>query len=80
MNALQLFRDHQLGYIEIAAHFGTTEAVIEKVIDKLRTAERLTNRAQAAAMKHAAQRLLEKKVANERIRSELGEIRARAGA
>jgi hypothetical protein len=75
MNPLQLFRDHQLGYIEIAAYFGTTEAVIEKVIDKLRSAERMADRAEGAMLKQAADRLLQKKIAAARSRDQLREIR-----
>lgn len=38
--ALELFRDGY-DYIEIAIHFGTTEAVIERGIHKLRLSEKL---------------------------------------
>lgn len=76
MNPLELFRDGH-DYIAIAAHFSTTEPVIEKVIHKLRHAERMTDRQAAAQIKHDLMRSLEKKARDARIRAELAEIRAR---
>lgn len=43
LNALDLFRRGH-DYIEIAIHFGTTEAVIERVIHRLRISEQLGKR------------------------------------
>jgi hypothetical protein len=74
MNPLQLFRAGR-DYIEIADHFGTTEDVIEIVIDRLRTSERLVDRAEAALQKQAANRFLQRKVAAARARDQLREIR-----
>lgn len=79
MNALQMFRAGH-DYIEIAAHFGTSEAVIERVIHRLRTAERLEDRAKAASVKQEAINLLNRKVRDARTRDDLREIRARRNA
>jgi hypothetical protein len=76
MNPLQLFRSGK-DYIEIADHFGTTEDVIEIVIDRLRTSELLVDRAEAATLKQAANRFLQRKVAAARSRDQIREIRER---
>lgn len=76
MNALELFRAGH-DYIEIAAHFGTTEAVIEVVIDRLRTAERLEDREKGRSMKMEAIYLLRRKVKAQQNRDHLREIRGR---
>ena len=47
MNALQLFRAGH-AYYSIAAALGTTEAVIERVIHKLRADERIAARCDAS--------------------------------
>ena len=76
MNALELFRAGH-DYIEIAAHFGTTESDIERVIHRLRTAERLEDRAKAASVKQEAIRMLNRKSQRAKARNHLREIRDR---
>lgn len=75
MNALELFREGH-DYIEIATHFGTTEAIIERVIHKLRHAERLREHHNAPRADQSESR----QDFSERTRSELREIRARRPA
>lgn len=75
MNALELFRAGA-GYIEIAAHFGTTEAVIERVIHRLRQAERMEDRARAASMKQDAIAMMKTKERRINVRDSLREIRS----
>lgn len=75
MNALELFRAGA-GYIEIAAHFQTTEAVIERVIHRLRQAERMQDRARAASMKQDAIAMMKAKERRISTRDRLREIRS----
>lgn len=71
MNALQLFRAGHC-YLEIAAAIGTTEAVIERVIHKLRADERI------AARCDASRRTEDTAAKWTRTKAQLAEIRRRA--
>lgn len=71
MNAIEWFRAGH-DYHSIAAHFGTTEAVIERVIHGLRADERI------AARCDAARRPEDTAAKWKRTKAELAEIRRRA--
>lgn len=71
MNALEWFRAGH-DYHAIAAHFGTTEAVIERVIHRLRTDERIAARCDASRRpEHTAAKW-------QRTKARLEEIRRRS--
>ena len=83
MSPLDLFRSGY-DYIEVAAQFGTTEAVIERVIDRLRSSERMEDRQKAANAKFNALALLRRKARDsaiwERTKADLSALRERRPA
>jgi hypothetical protein len=75
-NPLAMFRAGA-DYIEIAAHFGTSEAIVERVIARLRDAQRMEDRLRAATIKQSALTLLSRNSTNwQRRKAELAELRA----
>lgn len=74
MNALQLFRQGH-DYISIASHLNTTEAEVERQIQRLRNQERTRNRKAAYLENNRDAKASYRKMQNARDRARLREIK-----